>query len=168
MNIQEEKVVKTKNGKKLRKVYLSVKIATDKKVMGWTIVDNKQTATWFMFETKREALGYIKDNFKNICVMVENRKGVIQYVIEIMSGKITSFSTNIKGKTKDTKNTGKALEEIFKYKEAAAVQVIEEDIEDNDENTLNEPMLKRWIVGLAIIWTAVIAISITQLIVWFT
>ena len=97
------------------KIYITIRKDKEGKQLGWFIVDKKSPVD-FQFKNKREALDYVKKNYENVTVLVQNDQAKFQYTIVLEDKKVISFTSKADEESDDHKETTKDVEEAFKYK----------------------------------------------------
>ena len=111
---------------KVYKIYITIRKDKEHNVIGWFIVDKKSPVD-YKFKTKREALDYVRDNYENVTVLVQNDDAKFQYTLVLENKKVISFTSRTQG-TEDYVTTTKDVEESFKY----TIEEVEAIIRDNE------------------------------------
>ena len=102
---------------KLRKVYITVRKDKEHKILGWFIVDKKSPVD-YEFENKVKALEYVRENYEDVMVLVQNDLAKFQYTIVLENNEVISFKS--KGKEdSDVSSTTTDIKKVFKYDETS-------------------------------------------------
>ena len=153
VKLNTKKASTSKKGK-LHKVYITVRKNKEHDIIGWFIVD-KESPVDFQFNTKVEALDYVKKNYEDVIVMVQNHLAKFQYTIVLENKKIVSFKSKGKEDLED-KTTTVDLQKIFDYDEKTVKttktykksifhrkQIVHPSCQHIEEESKNKKVLKK-------------------------
>ena len=96
------------------KIYITVRKDKESQSKGWFIVDKKSPID-SKFDTKRLALEYVKENYEDVMVLVQNSDAKFQYTIILEDKKVKSFIS--KSRNIDAEETTKDVKDVFEYEE---------------------------------------------------
>ena len=134
------------------KIYITIRKDKEHKIIGWFIVDKKSPVD-FQFKTKREALDYVRDNYENVTVMVQNEEAKFKYTIVLENKKVVSFTSKTQD-TEDHTETTKDVEKVFKY----TVEEVEAIVKENQ-------ISKVWMVSMMVSLVVSVGMAIAAIVI---
>ena len=99
---------------KIYKIYITTRKNKDSDTKDWFIVDKKSPVD-YKFESKKYALEFVKENYENAVVLVQNDQAKFQYTIVLEDRKIKSFVS--KSQSNDAAETAKDVKDVFEYEQ---------------------------------------------------
>ena len=151
-----EHIEEVKKPKKY-KIYITTRKDKEGKQLGWFIVD-KTSPVDFQFKNKREALDYVRKNYENVTVLVQNDQAKFQYTIVLEDKKVISFTSKADEESDDHKETTKDVEEAFKY----TAEEVEALLNEKEEKNTSKVWMTLITIALAVsIVMAIAAIVIS-------